>query len=53
MACELPNMDGYEATCVIRLVEDGQRRIPIIALTAHAMKGVEEKCVAGMHFDHY
>jgi CheY-like chemotaxis protein len=42
-------MDGYQATQAIRHLQDERRHIPIIAMTAHAMKGDREKCLeAGM-----
>jgi two-component system sensor histidine kinase/response regulator len=66
MDIEMPELDGFEATAVVRerekeirngirpvpagsayaVARAGDRRIPIIALTAHAMKGMEERCLA-------
>ena len=47
MDVQMPEMDGYQATAAIRKTEESTgRHIPVIAMTAHAMSGDQERCLA-------
>ena len=46
MDCQMPVMDGFEATERIREMEEPPKRIPIVAMTAGAMKEDRERCIA-------
>ena len=49
MDCQMPGMDGYEATRIIRQEETARgetTRVPIIALTANALSGAQDECLA-------
>jgi signal transduction histidine kinase/CheY-like chemotaxis protein/putative methionine-R-sulfoxide reductase with GAF domain len=50
MDCEMPEMDGFDATRAIRADETGtSRRVPIVAVTANTLRGDRERCLtAGM-----
>ncbi len=54
MDCEMPELDGYQATRLIRELEQNERRsrTPIIALTAHALREHQAQCFAAGMDDH-
>jgi CheY-like chemotaxis protein/HPt (histidine-containing phosphotransfer) domain-containing protein len=47
MDVQMPEMDGFQATEAIRKLDDPEKaRVPVIAMTAHALKGDQERCLA-------
>jgi PAS domain S-box-containing protein len=46
MDCQMPEMDGYAASEAIRKLERGERRVAIVAMTAEAISGARERCLA-------
>ena len=46
MDCQMPEMDGSEATIIIRQTDGLNKQTPIVAMTANAMKGDREQCLA-------
>jgi two-component system, sensor histidine kinase and response regulator len=50
MDCQMPEMNGYEASRAVRKLDSSNRDVPIIALTADVIEGVQDRCfAAGMN----
>ncbi len=46
MDCQMPIMDGYEATRIVRKLDGEKSKVPIVAVTAHAVQGERDKAIA-------
>ena len=46
MDCQMPNKDGYQTTRELRAMAGVNQKVPVIAMTANAMQGDEDKCYA-------
>jgi PAS domain S-box-containing protein len=46
MDVQMPVMDGFQATAAIRALAEPQAQLPIVAMTAHAMRGDQQRCLA-------